>query len=141
MKKPITLTLTLAAALLFTGCVTSGRKIDQTKVDQIQKGVTTRDEVKKLLGAPDQIIRDANGNTTFQYHYVRATAKGESFIPVIGAFMGGANVQTQFFTVRFGEDNKVADFTSTQGGTETSTGASTGSKSNLPDVEKDKRPK
>jgi len=41
------------AGLLAAGCaITYGREFDTTKVSQIQKGKTTKDEVRAMLGEP-----------------------------------------------------------------------------------------
>ncbi len=138
MKKLLTLALT---TILLAGCATVGRKLDQASVDKIKKGETTRDEVLKLIGSPDQMTRNGSGEVTFSYMYVRATAKGASFIPIVGAFAGGANVQNQMVMVTFGPDSIVKDVISTYGATESGMGASAGSKPELKGVEENKRPK
>lgn len=138
MKKFLTLVL---ATALFTGCATMGRKLDQTNIDKIKKGETTREEVLQLIGSPDQIMRDGDGNVTFMYMYVRATAKPEGFIPVVGVFAGGIDTQNQMFQVTFGEDGVVKDVLSTYGASEIGTGLSAGGKADLEEVETNKRPK
>ena len=125
----------------FVGCASVGRKLDQASVDRIKKGETTREQVLKLIGSPDQMTRDGNGNVTFSYMYLRATAKPATYIPIVGAFAGGANVQNQMVMVTFGSDGIVKDIISTYGATESGMGASSGSKPELKDVEENKRPK
>lgn len=138
MKKFLTIVL---ATALFTGCATMGRKLDQTNIDKIKKGETTREEVLQLIGSPDQIMRDGDGNVTFMYMYVRATAKPEGFIPVVGVFAGGVDTQNQMFQVTFGEDGVVKNVLSTYGASEIGTGLSAGGKADLKEVETNKRPK
>lgn len=138
MKRMLTLALMVG---LFAGCASVGRKLDQGAVDRIKKGETTRNEVLKWLGSPDQIMRMGNGDVIFQYMYVRATAKPETYIPIVGAFAGGANIQNQMVMVTFGPDGVVKDIISTYGATESGVGASAASKPDLKDVETNKRPK
>jgi outer membrane protein assembly factor BamE (lipoprotein component of BamABCDE complex) len=138
MKNPV---LVVVVALSLIGCATVGRKLDQSSVEKIKKGETTREEVLRLIGSPDQMTRDGNGNITMTYMYVRATAKPETFIPIIGAFAGGANVQNQMVMVVTGPDGVVKDIVSSYGSTESSHGLSTGSQADIPEVEQDKRPK
>jgi outer membrane protein assembly factor BamE (lipoprotein component of BamABCDE complex) len=126
---------------LLSGCVSVGRKIDQSAADKIEKGKTTREEVIRLIGSPDQITTRGGGYTVFMYNYMRATAKPETFIPIVGAFVGGANVQNQMVMVVFGADGVVKDVFSTRGGTEASKGLATGSQADIKDVEEGKRPK
>jgi len=136
MKKLI---IVIGMAVFICGCASVGRKLDESKVDQIKQGTTTRDQVIQLVGSPDQITRDGSGNITFQYIYSHATAKGSSFIPIYGAFAGGANVQNQFLSVTF-TNNVVSSLVSTYGASELNTGANSGSKPAVDQVEADKRP-
>lgn len=138
MKSVLTLVLLLG---LLIGCASSGRKIDQAAVETITKGETTKAQVIARLGSPDQITRMGNGDTLFMYHYMRATPKPATFIPIVGAFAGGANVQHQSCTIIFGPDGLVKNYTSTQGGTEAATGLATGTLATIPEVEEGKRPK
>lgn len=134
------LPLVLLIACL-AGCVSSGRKIDQSAADKIEKGKTTREQVVNLIGSPDRITRTGNGDTIYMYNYMRATAKPATFIPIFGPLVGGANVQHQMYMVTFGSDGVVKDYLSTYGGSEVDHGVTTGSKASMPDVEADKRPK
>ena len=130
-------------ALALTACASSGRKIDQSKVDQIKKGSSTKEQVLALIGTPEKITKDGDGNTTFSYHYVYASAKGESFIPIVGMFAGGVNTKEQSVTVKFGPDGEVPQVESSVGASDVSQGASTAqpsAKSQKP-VEEGKRPR
>ena len=135
------LAIIMATTLLASGCYSTGRKIDQARADSIKKGETTREQVGQLLGAPELVTKNSNGDTIYVYHYMRATAKASTFIPYIGPFVGGANVQQQMTRITFGPDNVVKDYSTTQGATESDMGFSAGGKPDTPDVELDKRPK
>ena len=136
-----------SAVLLFLifaatiGCASVGRPIDQAAADKIVKGQTTRAQVGAMLGSPDRITKLGNGDTMYSYSYTRASAKPATFIPIVGAFAGGANVQHQMVMVTFGPDDIVKNYMSSQGGTESGTGLATGSRKDMPDVEEGKRPK
>jgi len=134
------LILAFVAVALLCGCVSYGRKIDQAKVEQIRSGETTRAQVLQLLGSPDQITSTGNGVVMFHYIFVRATPKASTFIPVVGAFAGGANVQNEMVMITF-TNNVVRDFLSTYGGNESGTGAEAASTTDLPAVQTGKRPK
>jgi outer membrane protein assembly factor BamE (lipoprotein component of BamABCDE complex) len=127
--------------VLIIGCFSSGRKIDQSAADKIEKGKTTRDQVVNLLGSPDRITRRGNGDTIFMYNYMRATAKPATFIPIFGPLVGGANVQHQMYMVTFDSNGVVKDILSTYGASEVDQGLATGSKAEMQDVEANKRPK
>jgi outer membrane protein assembly factor BamE (lipoprotein component of BamABCDE complex) len=141
MLRPKSIASLIMACLLFTGCVTTGRKIDQAAAESIKKGETTREQVGQLLGSPELIIRNSNGETVYIYRYTRATAKPSTFIPYIGPFVGGANIQQQMTRITFGPDNIVKDYSITQGATESDMGLSAGGKPDTPEVELEKRPK
>ena len=64
---------------LLSGCVSSGRKIDQAAVETITKGETTKAQVITLLGSPDQITKLGSGDTIFMYNYMRAYAQAYYF--------------------------------------------------------------
>jgi outer membrane protein assembly factor BamE (lipoprotein component of BamABCDE complex) len=138
MKKYLLIAL---AIVLLAGCVSAGRKIDQTAAEKIEKGKTTKAEVIASLGSPDHITKLGTGDTMFMYHFMKATPKAITFIPIVGAFAGGANVQTQSCMVIFGPDDIVKNFSISQGGTEAGTGLAAGSSASLPEVEANKRPK
>jgi len=134
MKARIRLYTFLVAGVVLAGCATAGRKIDQSQVDLIQKGVSTQADVRAKLGDPQQVTRDADGNVTWQYLYSRATVKGESFIPFAGAFMGGVNTQNQSTTVKFSPQGVVTGVETTYGGTSVDQGLSAGGKPDLQGV-------
>ena len=126
----------VALALLLSGCASSGREIDVQKASQIQKGVSTKADVKRLVGEPQQIANDSEGNQTWTYTYVRATAKGTSFIPIAGAFMGGVDTQNQTLTVKFNPQGTVSFIESSYGGMSTDTGATAGGEAQTPGIAK-----
>lgn len=98
---------------VLSGCVSAGRPIDQNAVSQIKEGISTKDDVVRLMGQPYQISKRSGGLTEFTYVFVQASPKASSFIPVIGAFVGGANVSQQTLVVAFDDSNTVKSFTST----------------------------
>jgi len=128
-------------ATLCTGCYSVGRRIDQDAVTKIKKGETTKAEVLKLLGSPDQIMDDGMGNTTWTYMFVKSTVSAATFIPIVGAFAGGSKTQHQTVTVSIGENNKVNQVFSMYGGLESGMGVTSGDRADMPDVEDSKRSK
>jgi outer membrane protein assembly factor BamE (lipoprotein component of BamABCDE complex) len=69
------LLILIVLCLLFSGCVVSrgrvGNPIDEQNLQRIQKGITHRDQVIELLGAPDRIIQ-GNEKDIYQYYYYDA---------------------------------------------------------------------
>ncbi len=65
--------LFLGLAVL-VGCVsTKGKPIEETKVLEIKKGITTKDEVLEKFGPPDDIKFSPTGEEVFTYRYVETT--------------------------------------------------------------------
>jgi len=124
---------------LFIGCASAGHKLNPDQAAKIEKGVTTREQVINYLGSPDQITQINNGDVVFSYHYVRTTIKPQTLIPYIGLFIGGSNLQNQFFTVTFGPDGIVKNTFTTHGSSESNLGIMTGSKPDVQDTEQNKR--
>ena len=90
-----------AAALLtaaLAGCASGGNEVlrsqDANAVDRhIIDGKTTRSEVERIYGPPNA-TSFANAQTDIWiYRWARSTAKAENFIPYVGAFVGGRDVQ------------------------------------------------
>lgn len=114
---------------LLVGCSTSGTKVDQAQVDTIRLG-DEKAEVQARIGPPDQVSRSVSGVETWTYAYSRSRPNAKRFIPLLGTFIGGKNVETQTVTILFNDEGRVADVATAYGGKdamgrpiETSTGA------------------
>ena len=140
MKNSLKQVAAVILALSIIGCASVGRKIDMAKVDQIKKGETTKDEVVKLLGSPDQVIKDGFGNLHYNYIHAYATSKPVNFVPVVGAFAGGANVQSEMVMITL-TNNVVSEIVSSSNYTETGTGADASRGEPAREVYEGKRPK
>jgi outer membrane protein assembly factor BamE (lipoprotein component of BamABCDE complex) len=100
MKKSLTVLL----AIFIAGCVSFGRPIDQADLNQIERGVTTKAQVIKLLGDPDKISKN-NDIITFTYtHTISQTSTGTSASSSI-------NYRTQKVTISFDKNNIVIGIT------------------------------
>ncbi|MFO0699544.1 MAG: outer membrane protein assembly factor BamE [Nitrospira sp.] len=66
-----TILVLLGLTLMLQGCTISrgraGKPLDETNIKRIEKGVSTKDTVVTLLGAPDRIIT-GNDNEIFHYY-------------------------------------------------------------------------
>ena len=107
---------------ILTGCVTSGHKIEQTSIDKIKKGETTREQVINLLGSPNMMTPGADGGVVFAYMHLRVTPKATTFIPIVGMIAGGSNMKDETLMVTFGADGLVRDITMMTTTTETKFG-------------------
>ncbi|MGP4843307.1 outer membrane protein assembly factor BamE domain-containing protein [Marinobacter sp. 1Y8] len=84
--------------LLLTGCATSGRPISQDKVDQIQVGETTFDQMQEIFGPPVAQGYGSGGKLTATWFYVKT-----------GAFIGIQ--QQKNLAVLFDEEKRVEEYT------------------------------
>jgi outer membrane protein assembly factor BamE (lipoprotein component of BamABCDE complex) len=88
---------------MFHGCFSAGNKeiMDASKTSKIQKGKTTKEEARILLGDPNHITIMPNGEEIWVYSYTRATARPTAFIPIVGLFAGGADVKGKTISLIF----------------------------------------
>jgi outer membrane protein assembly factor BamE (lipoprotein component of BamABCDE complex) len=107
----------IGTGILLTACSTSGHKVSQTQVDTIRVGDTKAD-VQARIGPPDQTSRSLAGGDNWIYAYSRSSPNAKRFIPLLGTFIGGRNVETQTVTVMFDPTGRVSDVTTAYGGTD-----------------------
>ena len=159
----------LAVLLSFTlfnvGCTTAykvenknvatvGRKIDMDAINKIQKGVSTQEDVRGLLGSPDT-IQTIDGKTTYGYMFLMSAAKDPTYTlgsvskpDIFGTrtqnvtFGGGMDTQTQVVRIDFDENGVVEKIGSTISALESGWGAEAASRNEgLGSVEDNKRAK
>lgn len=159
----------LVALLSFTlfnaGCMTAyevenknvatgGRKIDVDAINKIQKGVSTQEDVRALLGSPD-MMRTTNGKATYEYGFLRVEAKKPTYTlgsaskpDIFGVrkqtvtYGGGVDTQTQTVTIDFDENGVVEKIVTSMGAIESGWGAEAASRNEgLGAVEDNKREK
>lgn len=103
--------LTLAFFIVFLGgCASSGTPINLAAVKQMEKGVTTQDQVKNQLGSPTSAGITSEGESYFMYVFSRTQVKGESFIPIVGAFVGGSTSDIQTLQMWFTEGGVLKNY-------------------------------
>ncbi|GFD85066.1 lipoprotein [Alteromonas sp. KUL150] len=113
----------LALSFFLTACASVGNKIDRTYVDRIEKGVTTEAEIRGQLGNPMSVGVNANGEKIMTYMHVASKARPESFIPIAGLFVGGADSETTMFIITLDSDTGVVkDWNYSQSNTGVNTG-------------------
>ncbi|MFT3787344.1 MAG: outer membrane protein assembly factor BamE [Tepidisphaeraceae bacterium] len=106
----------LLSILAVTGCATgrSGRELSAADIQSLHKGVTTRSEVEAKLGPPMSTTMLGDGRRMAMYLFTESTSKArpESFIPVVGLFVGGNDTtqRQQQLQVIYRESGVVEDF-------------------------------
>ena len=107
MKHYVVLT---AVLLILAGCAaTTGRRFDSSLVDNIQKGKTTKQEIRKWFGEPVSASVDSSGSEVWRYSYQE--------IPASTMFLGvfGAEGKQETLIINFSRD-VVKEFSRTKGG-------------------------
>jgi outer membrane protein assembly factor BamE (lipoprotein component of BamABCDE complex) len=87
----------IVALFAFTACMSMGTKVEQDKLAQFEKGKTTYAEVVQQLGKPTQSTLNSDGSRRIVYTYMQSQAKAANFIPIVGAFTGGADTENTTF--------------------------------------------
>lgn len=105
MKIRILFAILLASCL--TSCASYYGAITQTEVHRIQPGATTEADLVKMFGPPDTRI-EAHYGAQIQLDWFRSVAPGPgSYVPIVGQFLGGLNIDVQQLTVLLGRDGRV----------------------------------
>jgi hypothetical protein len=98
----------IAAGILASGvagCVgtESGQKqiSDPTKISQIQKGVTTKADIRTAFGAPEGTEFQADGDEVWSYSYVKTAVDPKNFIPVLDIVAHSGTAQFSTLSVTF----------------------------------------
>ena len=99
-------------AVTTTGCASGGNEVlrsqDANAVDlNIVDGRTTRSEVERIYGPPNATSFANAQSDIWIYRWARSTAKAENFIPYVGAFVGGRDIQQKELVILFNEQNVV----------------------------------
>lgn len=110
MNKSIT--VVVLVFLFAAGCATMGdeRIRDTATIDQIEIGVTTKDDVRDMVGYPTKVTFEECGDETWEYVLTKAQTRAASFIPIIGLFAGGMDTQMYTLTVRYDENGVVKKY-------------------------------
>src|SRR5579883_2450964 len=80
---------------------TVGTKIDDAALANLQPGKTTYAEVVRAFGPPSASLKNSDGLTILTYSRLEAGPRASTFIPIAGAFVGGADVHTSSVTLQF----------------------------------------
>ena len=100
----------LIIVFFLLGCATSGTRIDQTKVSQIQKGITTYDELIEMFGKPDIVEYTPERKPVLTYRYFSYQSKPGGFIPYVGWLTSGVNTEEEVLKIIINKKNRVEDF-------------------------------
>lgn len=136
--------LILFMFLILSGCVSSGNPSirDEAAVEKIKIGVTTKDEVRSLLGKPTTTTRSAGqvpmgaglpvmSNMNLEiwgYSHISVETNAATFIPIVGLFAGGATSSVSSLTVTFDEQGIVRAIQTSQSEGKSGMGSNSGNR-------------
>jgi hypothetical protein len=114
------LLLSLAASLSACGA-SAGREVDKSKLVTYQKGVTPCSQIRADLGQPQETATDVDGSKQLTYGKTETTVRGETFIPIIGGFVGGADTDYDFVQIKCDASDVYVEHKATTGRVSTET--------------------
>ncbi|WP_261119026.1 META domain-containing protein [Serratia ficaria] len=113
-------------AFLLAGCASSGnrsieRETQATIQSKIEKGVTTKAEVKRHFGDPMSVSFTDGGNEVWSYTLAKVKIDGKTFIPFYGLFHNGSKTNTKQLVILFKND-VVEKYTMSESSIDTKSG-------------------
>lgn len=113
-------------AFLLAGCASSGNKKLQKETEvsmqsKIKEGVTTKAQLKSMLGSPDSVSFTDGGKEIWKYVHAKVKVSGKTFIPFYGLFHNGTNGTKKELTILFNGD-VVEKYTMSESAIETKSG-------------------
>lgn len=90
---------TLVAVCLLAACSTYGKPVTQAQLDQIQQGVTTKDDLLSSFGKPLTVTKNSDGTQIMSWGYAKVGFAGSSY-------------SNQALSVVLDSSGKVVSFTS-----------------------------
>lgn len=118
--------LSLITFLSLTACAASGVQIKPEQLSKFERGKTTYQDVVASLGKPNFTTMTADGTRTATYVYAESSIRPATFIPIVGAFAGGADMRSNSVMIMFDRDGVLQNYTASEGAMGTATGLSSG---------------
>jgi outer membrane protein assembly factor BamE (lipoprotein component of BamABCDE complex) len=103
------LAIGIIAIFGLAGCASSGNQSlkNESAVSvqsKIQKGVTTKEQVRTTFGSPTTVSLSSDGKETWSYALANVKLHGSTFIPFYGLFHSGADTHMKQLVVLFNGD-------------------------------------
>ena len=125
-----TLYALIPLTLALSSCTSTGVQVDERALTSFEKGKTTIADVVARLGQPTSNMLLNTGQRIIGYTYIQAQARPESFIPIIGPLVGGADSHFSNVSLTFDRNGVLESYSSTQSQFGTATGVATGATPN-----------
>ena len=112
----------ISLLVFLAGCATVGREITKDQIATFEKGKTTLSQVTIALGQPTTTTILQDGRQVIDYSFAHAQTRPETFIPFIGALVGGMDVRATHVRFTFDQHRILETFVHS----ETNTGSGYG---------------
>lgn len=99
--------LALFLIVALTGCMSAGVEVSQDQTASFKTGTTTQQDVVSKLGAPTTRTTLSDGSQVLVYAFAASQARASSFIPIVGAFVGGADSRSSSVVFQFAPDGTL----------------------------------
>lgn len=117
----------LMACVSLAGCASSGVKISDEKIATLQDGKTTKTEVLASFGQPTSQHRNSDGTSTLIYSHSQTQARAITFVPIVGAFAGGADTTFGSVVLNFDKSGVLSSYSTSSDQHGVATGIAAGS--------------
>ncbi len=103
----------LLFCLSLGGCATCGKPIEKSAVEEMQKGVTTKEEVIKKFGQPDGTYFDKDNRLIYYYHASKVNSSAWNFIPIVNLVHSEIKMKMQMLVIVFSKEGVVEEYSFT----------------------------
>jgi outer membrane protein assembly factor BamE (lipoprotein component of BamABCDE complex) len=110
------LIVVIALASGLSACVSAGNQVlktadAETVSHSIVDGQSTKASVQASFGDPNDTSFTDGGNDVWKYSYAYGTPKAATFIPIVGIFAGGMDVDKKTLVILFDKSGVVVKHT------------------------------
>lgn len=106
----------LVAMAFVSSCASGGNEKVRTETmdsvaSKVTKGVTTKEQVKAIYGEPSNVTLTDGGSEVWTYQYAHATLTPVTYVPIVGLFAGGTDVNKNEVVFIFDKNNIMQNYT------------------------------
>jgi hypothetical protein len=106
--------LIIVVFFMLAGCGSTGTPIQASTIGSFVKGQTTSSDVVAALGKPQSSTLNSDGSSTLVYMHVNTNVHASTFIPIVGAFTGGATSKAHSVIIEIDSQGFVSDWKQTE---------------------------
>jgi hypothetical protein len=96
--------------LALVGCISTGNRVDASRLSEITKGKSNVDDVIGRFGRPTSSVKSPDGEQTLVYLNKVAQPDAAAFIPLIGTFVGSVDNTTHSVIFEFDAKGVLTDY-------------------------------